>query len=763
MNKEEIKQFLATKVELFHNFPEDKLTELIEGSHLTTFEGNEAVIEFGEIGRFLGILIEGEAEASVTDDAGEKYRIALLKSGDIFGEISLMTGDRTTADIIGISRCKALFIPHDLFSRLLITYPPAVMYLSRLLSERSKIWTKDESGRDLIAAALKKSDDPYGFKLKTDTPAKLLVINCGSSSLKYHLFDTGNEQFNIKGNIENIGSSGIIQNSCRDHKEAFSIMLSQLTSSGNTGISSPSEITAVGHRVVHGGSEFTSSVIIDDKVINIIEKVSHLAPLHNPINLVGIKEAMQAFPEAFHVAVFDTSFHHTLPPYAYLFGLPYELYKEEGIRRYGFHGMSHLYVSLKAAEVLKRSFNSLEIISCHLGNGASMCAIDHGRSVDTTMGMTPTAGLIMGTRCGDVDPGVLTHLMKSKQMSVDDLNTLINNKSGLKGLSGISHDMRDIEQKAQEGHHRSLLAYKSFCYQVRKCIGAYVAAMQGLDVLIFTGGIGMGSPGVRSLACQGLECMGIIIDEKKNREAEGKNLVYDISTDIASVRVLVIPTDEERMIARETIRTVKKKDISILLNKQEPLPVPIEVSAHHVHLCPAHVAALFGPGHQLTPVTDLSQPGQYACEEKVTLIGPKGKVERVRVLGPPRKETQVEISMTEQFKLGIHPPIRESGDLENTPGITIEGTYGSIKIEKGVICAMRHIHMSPQNALQFGLRDKYIVRVSVEGDRELIFGDVLIRVNPDYNLAMHIDTDEANAANISSNVVGYIDGIQSRN
>ncbi|MGA1823826.1 MAG: acetate/propionate family kinase [bacterium] len=762
MNTHDIKEFLATHVELFKDFPDDKLTELIEGSHITTFESKEAVIEFGEIGRFLGVLLEGEAEASVTDDGGEKHTIARLEPGAIFGEIALMTGDRTTADIIGITRCKALFIPHSLFSTILITHPPAIMYLSRIITERSKIWTKDETGRDLLIAAEKRSDDPYGLALKTDKPAKILVINCGSSSLKYNLFDTDNENQNVRGTIENIGTQEGGQRHCANHKEAFSAMLKKLTSSDNPAINSPSEISAVGHRVVHGGSAFSGSVIIDDEVINNIEKIAHLAPLHNPINLVGIREAMHTFPDAVHVAVFDTSFHHTLPPYAYLFGLPYELYKEDGIRRYGFHGMSHLYVALKAAQFLKRPFNNLEIISCHLGNGASMCAIDHGRSVDTTMGMTPTAGLIMGTRCGDVDPGVLTYLMKNKNMSVDDLTVLINNKSGLKGLSGISHDMRQIEKKAHEGDHRSLLAYKSFCYQVRKSIGAYVAAMQGLDVLIFTGGIGEGSSGVRSMACQGLECMGIIIDEKKNREIGSNQQIHDISEENSPIRLLVIPTNEERMIARETIRTLKKQDISIIIDKQEPIPVPIEVSAHHVHLSPGHVEALFGPGHQLVPLSELSQPGQYACEEQVTLIGPKGRVERVRVLGPTRKETQIEISMTEQFKLGIHPPIRESGDIEDTPGITIEGPYGSIKLEKGVICAMRHIHMSPRDALQFGLRDKYVVRVKVEGDRELIFGDVLIRANPGYKLAMHIDTDEANAANISGNVIGYIDGIQSR-
>jgi acetate kinase len=378
------------------------------------------------------------------------------------------------------------------------------------------------------------------------------------------------------------------------------------------------------------------------------------------------------------------------------------------------------------------------------------------------MGLTPTEGLLMGTRCGDVDPAALIHLMRTEALSPDDLDTVINRESGLLGLSGVSNDMREIEKAAQEGHHRALLAFKTFCYHIRKYIGAYVAAMQGLDVVIFTGGIGQGSAGVRSLACQGLGYMGIHIDEDKNRNADGFKEMCDISADDAPVRVLVVPSDEERMIARETLRALKANNITRIIRSQKDAPVPVEVSAHHVHLSQEHVEALFGPGYQLTPEAGLSQTGQFACQEKLTLIGPKGQVERVRVLGPTRPETQVEISMTEQFKLGIHPPIRESGDLEDSPGITLRGPGGTVTTDKGVICALRHIHMPPEDALRFGLRDKYKVRVRVESDRELVFGDVLIRVHPSYRLAMHIDTDEANAANIASGMTGYIDSINSR-
>jgi acetate kinase len=443
-----------------------------------------------------------------------------------------------------------------------------------------------------------------------------------------------------------------------------------------------------------------------------------------------------------------------------MYGLPYDYYKQKKIRRYGFHGSSHLFVSLKAAEFLKRPFSSLEIISCHLGNGASVCAIDHGRSVDSSMGFTPTQGPLMGTRSGDLDPGIVIHLLRTTILSVDDLERLINKESGFLGVSGISSDMREIEKAAQAGHHRALLAFKTFCYQIRKYIGAYIAAMQGLDIVIFTGGIGQGSAGVRSLACQGLKNMGIEIDEEKNRQISGSKDIGDISVVGSPVRVLVIPTDEERMIARETIRTVSSVYLSDILNTQKNTPIPIEVSAHHVHLSNEHGEILFGRGYTLTPAFNLSQTGQFACKETVNLVGPKGRVDRVRVLGPTRKETQVEIAMTEQFKLGIHPPIRESGDLENTPGVIIEGTTGSVSLEKGVICALRHVHMPPDSALKFGLRDKFKVRIRVEGERELVFGDVLVRINPDYKLSLHIDTDEANAANIKDGAIGFIDAVQ---
>ncbi|MBN1422090.1 MAG: acetate/propionate family kinase [Planctomycetes bacterium] len=766
--------FLRTKLALFRDAPEDELRALVAAARIATFESNEPIIEFGEEGRFLGVLLDGEAEVSVTDDAGQRHRIAILTAGDFFGEMALLTGDRAVADVTGHTRCRAILFPQALFSTAILALPGAVRTLAKTLADRSRELMEKTGALRLAAAAAARAEDPYGFALRTPEPHRLLVINCGSSSLKFNLYDTADEAGNARGIVERIGGDAMEQTlvtsrgetkrslGAGTHREAFAAMVEMLTDAKLGVLRAPTDVTLAGHRVVHGGERFQNAEIITDEVLAEIEALSALAPLHNPINALGIREARALFPRIPHIAVFDTAFHHTLPPYAYLYGLPYEYYEEKGVRRYGFHGTSHRYVAMRAASFLERPLNGLEIITCHLGNGASLCAVDHGRSVDTTMGLTPAEGLIMGTRTGDVDPGALVHLIRTEGMDADRMEALINRESGLRGLSGISSDMREIERAAAEGVHRALLAHKTFCYRVRKAIGAYMAAMGGLDALVFTGGIGQGSAVTRSLACQGLGFMGIAVDEERNRAARGFDEICRISPDGSPIEVLVVPTDEERMIAREALRALDRSPIGEIIRERRQAPIPIEVSAHHVHLSREHVEALFGPGHTLTRLSDLSQPGQFACVEQVALVGPKGRVDRVRVLGPERRETQVEISMTEQFKLGIHPPVRQSGDLDGTPGVTIEGSAGSATIEKGVICALRHIHMSPEDALNFGLRDKYRVRVRVEGDRELVFGDVLIRVHPDYRLAMHIDTDEANAAGIATGAIGHIDAIQSR-
>lgn len=773
MSNPEIKKFLKEKAKIFSSLPEERLEIIVKSSVIRTYEQNEGILEFGEHGTFLGVLYKGEAVASVTDDHAEKNDLFPIRPGGLIGLIPMMTGDTNLTDVIGVTRCSVIIVSERVFKEQILTHLPTVQEISKIMSRMIQKFTVDDEGREMAARAFGQRKDEYGFMLQAKEPLKICVINCGLTVLKYNVFNTADESLNAVGRINGIGSSdarhvynysgGEIINTIGacDHDSAFSIMFGQLTDNQSGVINSSYDIVLVGHRVVHGGSEIETSVVITEEIETKIEKLSKFAPLHNPYNLLGIKKGKELFKDAMHVAVVDTEFHHTMPPYAYLYGLPYKYYEEDGIRRYGFHGMSHAYVALKAADVLKKPFNKLEIVTCHLGNTASLCAVDHGRSVDTTMGLSPTEGLLMGNRCGDIDASAVLQIMRDENKSVDEMETLLNRESGLRGLSGISGGMYEIIKAAENGDHRAMLAFKTFCYRIRKYIGSYVAAMEGIDVLVFTGGIGEGGFGVRTQACQGLQCMGIILDEEKNRNAAGTVGPVIISADDSPVSIIVIPTDQERMIARNALKTKQYNSVSTVLKKQN-VSIPIEVSAHHIHLTQEHVEMLYGEGHTLTPKADLSQPGQFACEEQVTLAGPKGKVSRVRVLGPVRNETQVEISMTEQFQLGIQAPLRASGQLDNTPGVTLEGPKGSVDIDHGIICALRHIHMTPEDGELFGLHDRDIVRVQISGDRELIYGDVLVRVHPEFKLAMHIDTDEANAANLKTGVVGNIIEIQSR-
>jgi len=764
-------EFLKLKVDLFKEFSDERLQELVNGSRVTSFEANEVVAHFGDEATHFNVILSGTVSASVIAEGGLRKTIGRLSSGHTFGELALMTGDTLMADIVADEPCEVLRIPVSLFQSIIMSEPKAVRHVSRTIAERFKEIATEPSK---AAAALRKADDPYGLKLKSERPEKILVINCGSSSVKYSFYDTADEARTARGLVERIGIPGtrlVHHGPSGDavkrelpsggFAEALKAIMTELTAKQTGVLGSVGEISLVVHRVVHGGERFTEATVITDEVVAQIEALNPLAPLHNPVNVAGIREMRRLVPAVPQVAVFDTAFHHTLPAYAYLYGLPYEFYENKAVRRYGFHGTSHSYVCLRAAQFLGRRPNELAIVSCHLGNGSSLCAVDHGRSIDTSMGFTPAEGLIMGTRCGDIDAGVLAFLERSEGLSATQSEELLNKKSGLLGLSGVSSDMREILKAAEEGNHRALLTLKAYCYRVRKYIGSYVAAMGALDVVVFTGGIGQGSAAVRALALQGLNCMGITFDEKQNREANGFDQVCRISPEDSKTVVLIVPTDEERMMAREALRALSRSYLTRVLEAQKHEAFLVEVSAHHIHLTQEHVEELFGKGHQLTKHSDLSQPGQYACKEQLTIIGPKGRIERVRVLGPTRKITQVEIALTEQFRLGVHPPIRESGDIKDTPGCTLEGPAGTVKLEHGVICALRHVHMTPEDALRYGVRDKSVVRVKVDGNRKVVFGDVLIRVDPSFALAMHIDTDEANAANVNTGTKGYIEQIQS--
>jgi acetate kinase len=395
----------------------------------------------------------------------------------------------------------------------------------------------------------------------------VLVINCGSSSIKYQLFDMADETLLARGIVERIDEpQGHIRHSAGgrerdseervpDHEAAFAHIRQALLDSEHGPIDSPGDIDAIGHRVVHAGESFTGSVRIDEDVIAALEDCSDLAPLHNPPNLTGIRCAEKAFPGKLHVGVFDTAFHQTMPRHAYVYALPYELYEEAGIRRYGFHGTSHRFVAARAAQMLGLAPDELFAITCHLGNGCSMAAVAEGRSVDTSMGLTPLEGLVMGTRCGDIDPAIIFQLARRRGLFLDEIDTLLNKQSGLLGLSGVSNDVRTLLDASMEDE-RARLALDVFCYRVRKYIGAYLAALGRCHAVVLTGGIGENAAPVREAILDGLGNLGIELEPALNAEARGREA--DIATGDSPIRILVVPTNEELMIARDTVAVARR-------------------------------------------------------------------------------------------------------------------------------------------------------------------------------------------------------------
>lgn len=390
---------------------------------------------------------------------------------------------------------------------------------------------------------------------------KVLVINCGSSSLKYQLFDMTDESVLAKGLVERIGIDGVlthqpagkdkvvIKNDIKNHSIAIKMVVDALISPEHGVIASMGEIAAVGHRVVHGAEEFAGSVRITPAVMDALERCIEMAPLHNPPNILGINACAELMPGVPQCGVFDTAFHQTMPKKAYIYGLPYEAYEKYGVRRYGFHGTSHRFVSESVAEMMGKDIKDLKIITCHLGNGSSLAAVQNGKCVDTSMGFTPLEGLVMGTRSGDIDPAIVTFLMKKKNMSVEEADNYINKQSGVLGISGVSSDFRDIENAANEGNEHAQLALDIFAYNVHKYIGSYAAAMNGVDAIVFTAGLGENSISMREMICDGLGFMGAKLDPAANK-VRGK--AKEISTADSKVKIFVIPTNEELVIARDT-------------------------------------------------------------------------------------------------------------------------------------------------------------------------------------------------------------------
>jgi acetate kinase len=396
---------------------------------------------------------------------------------------------------------------------------------------------------------------------------KILVLNCGSSSVKYKLIDMDTKEELGSGGVEKIGMKGsflkhtrrdgqkvVLKGEVLEHQIAIEYILGVLTSEKHGPISSLEEINAVGHRIVHGGEKFNSSMLITDEVISKIEECIDMAPLHNPPNLAGIKAINELLPDVPQVGVFDTAFHQTMPDYAYTYGIPYSLYKKYGIRRYGFHGTSHRYVSKRACDFLGLDYSKTKMITAHIGNGGSVCAIENGKSVDTSMGFTPIEGLMMGTRSGDVDLGVVTYLMEKEMIGSASVSTLFNKHSGVLGVSGLSSDMREIEAAVAAGNERAILALNIYEYRIKKYIGSYLTALNGVDVLVFTGGVGENQTGTRQRICESLAFMGVKIDNELNARSRGKEVL--ISTPDSTVKVVVTPTDEEFMIASDTLEII---------------------------------------------------------------------------------------------------------------------------------------------------------------------------------------------------------------
>jgi len=402
-----------------------------------------------------------------------------------------------------------------------------------------------------------------------ETKMKVLVINCGSSSLKYQVLDMDGEILMAKGLVERIGLDGsaikhekvgqdkfVNETPMKDHKEAIKQVLDVIVDQEHGVLKSMAEIGAVGHRVVHAGEKYASSVTITEDVIKALEECVELAPLHNPPNLLGINACKELMPDIPMVGVFDTAFHQTMPPESYIYAIPYDYYTKYGIRRYGFHGTSHKYVAQRASEILNVDIKDLKIITCHLGNGASLSAIKRGKCIDTSMGFTPLEGLVMGTRCGDLDPAIVSYIREKENLPFGQVNEILNKKSGVLGISGVSSDFRDLEDAAAEGNERAQLALKVFSHRVRFYIGAYIAEMNGVDAIVFTAGLGENSINMRDIICNDLGNLGVKLDLVKNR-IRGKEAI--ISRDDSPVKVILIPTNEELMIARDTVDIIAGK------------------------------------------------------------------------------------------------------------------------------------------------------------------------------------------------------------
>jgi len=751
---------------LFAGFSPEALAEAVRAGMAVTYEPGEMCIHGGEAGEVFGVLISGRLEAVRGHNTPQREVLGAIEPGECFGEMSLLTGNPSSADVVAAEQSHAVVFLQEAISPLIAVNGEAVRFLTRLMTAR----LAPAAGRETPPRP-----EAARFSLGAFAPMRVLSLSCRRNDMRYAYFDTTSEQALARGEASGLGEAGQAAHTYlgpkgrresavtpATHDKALADVFAALTDGDGGVISAVSDLSAIGHRVCHGGLQFNGPALVDEDVKKEIRALAELAPTENPYNLQGI-EICQVLAEGVpQVAAFDTAFHLKMPQAAYTYALPHELAHDPMLRRFGSHGISHKSAARAACAFLGANIEVMKIIVCHLGSGASVAAIDCGRCVDNSMGLTSLEGLVMATRPGDLDAGLILHLIANRGMDAEQLTQRLYTESGLLGLSGISGDVQTVLAAADNGHADALLAIGVFCRRARKYLASYIGLLGGADAIVFTGGVGENAPGVRARICQGLDRMGVQLHEAKNRSVSVEpGEVVEISPSHPATRLLVAGGNEEYSIARSAVRALALQRVTNVIRLHQR-PIPVSPSAHHVHLTQEHVEQLFGPGHELTWYADLSQPGQFACQEQVSLLGPKGRIDRVRVLGPARPETQVEIARTEEFKLGIDAPIRMSGQLEGTPGITLEGPAGTVALDHGVICAMRHIHMSPQDAMEFAVRDHDRVRIRVPGERSLIFGDVIVRVSPDYRLDMHIDTDESNAAELSPGAVGYLDSIQER-
>ena len=556
----------------------------------------------------------------------------------------------------------------------------------------------------------------------------ILSLNAGSATLKFGVFDPASATPLMEATIEHPAVDAA----------AFDEIERRLRHAGMPAID------AVGHRVAHGGPRLSEAALVDADTEREIDQAAPLAPQHNPVALAGIRLARERWPGLPQVAVFDTAFHAGMPEEASLYAVP-QAWRDAGVRRYGFHGLSHRHVLEAVSGALERAPEDLRIVSCHLGNGASVCAIDRGRSIDTSMGMTALEGLVMGTRSGDLDPGVQAFVARRLGLDPAQIEAALYHDSGLKALSGIGADLREIEARARQGHAGARTALQVHAYRVRKYIGAYAAAMGGCDAVAFTGGAGENSAALRRRILEGLQFLGVRLDEDRNESFGASGAaVAELQAPRSQLAVLAVRSREQWVIAREAAAVLRHAERAA---PPQHFSMPVAISAHHAHLTQAAVETLFGAGHALRVLQPLSQPGFFAAEETVVVIGERDRLERVRVVGPCRAANQIEVSRTEAIRLGIEAPLRLSGDLAGSAEVTLAGPAGALRTP-GLIVARRHLHLTSADARRLGVQDRGEIEVALDTPRGTVLRHVALRVDDGAVLELHLDTDEANAAGL---------------